>query len=400
MSHRTLAVLVSLVLVALAAGTAGARIETPLVERAANGLASFERWLARRPGEPARGFIGEVGWPGNPSAGGDARWNDVARAWYADAGRAGLWVAAWAAGDRWAGDYRLLVYGTGPSSSRIATPQAAVVEAQPSPWLRGVNLAGPEFGSPVDEPTSSFSNERSGVDGPDYSYPSPLTLAALAARGVGFVRLPVRWERIQPEPDGPLDGAESSRLVATVEAAGAAGLGVVVDLHNYGAYYLADPGGLRGIRRPIGSPQVPIGDFADLWRRLSALLEDKPAVIGYGLMNEPVGMSGPRSWEAASRAAVAAIRSNGDRKRVFVQSYSWGGVAQFSELHPRGPWIADRNVWYEAHQYFDADGSARYAASYDDELAARRLSARLASEPSQHPAADRQDEPQDARAEA
>ena len=109
--------------------------------------------------------------------------------------------------------------------------------------------------------------------------------------------------------------------------------------------------------------------FADLWRRLSELLAGNPAVTGYGLMNEPVGMRGAAVWEAASKSAAAAIRGTGDTTRIFVQSYDWGGVRQFAAEHPRGPWLREANVWYEAHQYFDADRSARYAASFDDEAA-------------------------------
>jgi endoglucanase len=251
----------------------------------------------------------------------------------------------------------------------VANPQARVVEEQSSPSLRGINLAGPEFGSPVDEPSSTFSNEEPGVAGAQYSYPTRQTLAGLAARGVGFVRLPVRWERLQPQLGGELNAAESGRLLATAESALAAGLDLIVDVHNYGAYYLADPAGGRGIRRPIGSADVTVADFADLWRRLSTLLRGQPAVIGYGLMNEPVALRTAGVWEAASRAAAAAIRANGDERRIFVQPYGWGGVGQFAEYHASGPWIAEPNVWYEAHQYFDADSSARYVASYDAELA-------------------------------
>ena len=41
--------------------------------------------------------------------------------------------------------------------------------------------------------------------------------------------------------------------------AGSAGLDVVLDVHNYGAYYLAEGG--RGIRRAIGSPELGVSAF-------------------------------------------------------------------------------------------------------------------------------------------
>jgi Cellulase (glycosyl hydrolase family 5) len=92
-------------------------------------------------------------------------------------------------------------------------------------------------------------------------------------------------------------------------------------------------------------------------------------VIGYGLMNEPAGATSARAWEAASAAAAAAIRRNGDRKRLFVAAFGWDGVGDFGRSHPAGPWISDPvgNTWYEAHEYFDRDMTARYRLSFDQE---------------------------------
>jgi Cellulase (glycosyl hydrolase family 5) len=359
-------------LVAVVSGQAAAASDA-LTQRAVADLTSFTTWLAKG---KARGFIGEVGWPGNPAAGGDSRWNGVAQGWYGEAAKSGLSVAAWATGEFWSPSYKLLVYTTGETASASPNPQAAIVERQTASDLRGVNVAGPEFATPVDESTSSFSNARRGVPGVDYVYPSQAVLDALAARGVSFIRLPVRWERVQPIPGGELDSSEVARLVSCLARAAAADLGVVLDLHNYGAYYLLDPARGVGVRRAIGSAELPAGAFADLWRRLSTVLRDEPAIIAYGLMNEPVGLKNATVWESASRAAVRAIRANGDENRVLVQAYDWGGVLSFKREHPGGPWIDDRSVWYEAHQYFDSDGSARYVASYDQELARARRSLR------------------------
>lgn len=350
-------------------GTASAG-RNAVAERAVKALSSFTRWLDEG---GARGFIGEVGWPGNPAAGGDERWNDVARHWFAAAAASDLPVAVWAAGEFWAPSYKLLAY---EGSAATPNPQAAVVESQPAAVRRGVNVAGPEFASPVDEATSSFSNARPGTPGVDYVYPSQELLDRLAARGISFIRLPIRWERIQRSPRGPLDPAETERLLAALARAEAVGLDVVIDVHNYGAYYELDPARGVGVRRALGSPQLPIGALADLWRRLSDVLRGHPAVLAYGLMNEPVGLRDAATWEAASKAAVAAIRAGGDRTRVLVQSYRWGGVLAFEREHPGGPWIEDAGVWYEAHQYFDSDGSARYAASYEQELARARRALR------------------------
>jgi hypothetical protein len=340
--------------------------------RAVNDLTVFTDWLGTGP-RRRNGLVGEVGWPGGEGAGGDARWNRVAADWYSRVRRARLWVAAWATGEFWDPSYKLLAYSWSGRGRGSPNAQAAVIESQRARGLRGINVAGAEFAAPVTEPTSSFSNANRGVYGRDYVYPSREFMHYLAGRGIAFVRLPLRWERLQPELERPLDPDEERRLRRCMADARSAGLRVILDVHNYGAYYLAARDG-RGVRRPIGSRRVPAESFADLWLRLSQAFAHDRTVLGYGLMNEPVGMAGAAAWEAASRLAVRTIRARGDRKRIFVQSYFWGGARQFPRYHPRGPWIDDANTWYEAHQYFDRDRSARYVASYDDE--ARTTAAR------------------------
>jgi hypothetical protein len=345
---------------------------TPLHARARASVAEFALWLGRG---HAHGLIGEVGWPGDPASGGDARWNDVARDWYEQADAAGLWVAAWATGEIWASSYKLLAYAAPAQYGAVglAHRQAEVIESRPSWQLRGVNVeqgAFGEFGSGFDPgaATSPLHNQNPGEYGTTYAYPGAQTFAYLRSRGIGFVRLPFRWERLEREPGAELDPTELRRLTASVRAAGRARLRVILDCHNYGAYYVFD--GVTGRRRAVGSPEVSIDDFANFWRRLSLAFGHEQAVLGYGLMNEPVAMTDAASWERASRSALRAIRSTGDTKRVFVSSYGWGGTRQFSRSHPRGPWLKDpfRNTWYEAHVYFDSDRSGRYAASYDEEL--------------------------------
>jgi aryl-phospho-beta-D-glucosidase BglC (GH1 family) len=277
-----------------------------------------------------------------------------------------------ATGEFWAPSYKLLAYGASAGPVDRANVQAAVIEQQRAPRLRGINVAGAEFATPVDEPTHAFSNANRGTHGRDYVYPSQATLSYLARRGITFVRLPVRWERLQPQLGGPLEPAETARLAECIARARAAGLKVVLDVHNYGAYYLHDQASGVGVRSPIGSRQVSVARFANLWSRLAGAVGGDPAVVGFGLMNEPVGMRGARAWESASRAAVRAIRATGSKKRIFVQSYFWGGAGQFPGQHPRGPWIKDANTWYEGHQYFDRDRSARYSLSYDQEVAVAR----------------------------
>ncbi len=363
-------------LIAVLAGTSLARAEPTcdaLCARVRAELATFTGWLAKY---KVLGYIGEVGWPDDVR--GDAgRWNDLAEFWYRDADAARLPVTAWATGEWWGRDYKLASYEDRLEPSGVDSPdsQSGVIEGHPSTWRfrRGVNVAGAEFAGGVNEPTSLFSNVQPGVHGTDYQYDSQATFNYIASRGVRIVRLPFRWERIQPQLGAALNPGERDKLTAAVARAHSAGLQVVLDVHNYGAYYLFD--GSKGVRRGLGSPQLTKSHFADLWRRLSAHFKSNSGVYAYGLMNEPTGisesagLSPAQRWEIISQAALDAIRANGDGKTVMVAGYDWSGVRQWVTQHPQ-PWIKDPlgRFRYEAHHYWDVDNSGDYPDDYIDEV--------------------------------
>lgn len=335
-----------------------------LQRRARAELGVFTDWLRDN---RVRGYIGEVGWPNDRDT---KSWNALARKWYADATAADLWVTAWATGEWWGDGYRLSTYrASNWEWTGVDTPTATagVVERQ-SGRQRGINVAGAEFAFPDVATTSRWSNEVLGLYDREWHYSGAATFDYLASRGMTTVRLPFRWERIQPELGAPLDSAELGRLTRAVEQAEASGLDVILDVHNYGGYYLAD--GLSGVRHGIGTKPVTIARFANLWDRLSRHFAGHRGVLAYGLMNEPVDMAGgAQTWETASQAAVDAIRGNGDTTLVMVPGYAWSGVQRWPQQHPTA-WIrdpADRHR-YEAHQYFDRTNASTYAYGYDAEV--------------------------------
>jgi hypothetical protein len=328
-----------------------------LAARVRADLATFTGWLEAN---DANGLIGEVGWPDS------ATWNAVADAWYGDADRAGLWVTAWGTGEWWGTGYRLTPYqsrhGTAVDSPR---GQAAVIEAHLSAGghLRGVNVNGGEFGV-----EATFSNADPGRYDQHYHYDSQATFDYLAGRGVGLVRIPFRWERLQPTLNGELDQEELGHLRSVVERASIAGLVVILDMHNYGRY-----------RTPAG--ELTLGSaalrsaFVNGWQRISEAFKTGPEVA-YGLMNEPHDLpGGARSWELASQAAVAAIRSRGDTRLIVIGGYGWSAARSWSSTHPRA-WIVDpaRKIRYDAHQYFDGDssGTYRWSPTKEDRVAAEQ----------------------------
>ena len=287
-------------------------------------------------------------------------------------------MTVWATGEWWGTGYKLAPYEVNASGGSVdrADTQAPVIERHPGTVrvLRGVNVAGGEFGAPQDDPTSDFSNRNPGAYNQAYHFDSAATFRYLAGRGIRLVRIPFRWERVQRSLGGPLDAEEVRRLKAVVGRAHGAGLRVILDMHNYAGYYEQQSG--HGVRRNLGDHGM-LRSFADVWRRMGRTFRTVPGVLGFDLMNEPVDVSGrdglsPAAvWRKASQLAVSAIRATGDRRLVLVEGYDWSGVRNWGSINGP-PWIHDpaRHVRYEAHQYFDIDHSGTYSMTYRQENAA------------------------------
>lgn len=188
---------------------------------------------------------------------------------------------------------------------------------------------------------------------------SAASYAFLAAQGISVVRLPILWERIQPELGSDLATDEVERLRTEVRQAHAAGIGVIVDLHNFCRYRKPD-GHFAVCSRGIGVDQ-----FAGVWTRLSVVLNDEPGVLAYDLMNEPHELTAEGSntradaevWEQFSQAAVDAIRAAGDDHLLVIEGSKWSNIDRFGDLHPTA-WITDPldKVVYSPHQYFNQSG--------------------------------------------
>src|ERR1700683_279891 len=82
--------------------------------------------------------------------------------------------------------------------SIIVTGTAA---GQSGQYFRGVNVSQAEWGDPW-----------SATYGTEYSSPSAPTFDYFAARELGFIRLQVQWERLQPVLGGPLDSTQLGYL--------------------------------------------------------------------------------------------------------------------------------------------------------------------------------------------
>lgn len=210
------------------------------------------------------------------------------------------------------------------------------------------------------------------VSGAQYSWENPPSAAnwqALAAKGVTLARLPLAWEKLQPSLNGPLNAAQVALLRTSLQAAHAAGIAVIVDIHNnmrfHPTWWTQCPNVSTGSCDSSDGPSiVPAGALANLWRQLAAALAGTPGLAGYDLQNEPYGLPSG-FWAHEAQAAISAIRQGDPATRIWVEGDQWAGTRNWAGLNANFP-LSDpnHNLGYEGHSYFDADGSSNYVASY------------------------------------
>lgn len=214
-------------------------------------------------------------------------------------------------------------------------------------FSRGVNLAGGEF-NPERDPA---------IYTRDYIYPSSQELDYYAKKGFTVVRLPYRWERLQPTLFGSLDTAELGRIKAVVAAAASRHMRVILSPHNFGRYIY------HGKETLIGTGAVSIEAFADFSNKVAVAFAGDSAVYALSLMNEPHNSRG--LWKQTAQAGLDAIRRADHDRLVLAPGDEWSGAWSWRQFNNDflldDP--ADRTV-YEAHQYFDNDHSGTYKLSY------------------------------------
>jgi endoglucanase len=219
--------------------------------------------------------------------------------------------------------------------------------------LRGVNLPSAAFGA------------SSGVRayGYEYIYPDRESIDYFAGKGMNAIRLPFRWENLQPLAKSSLDPDELARIDGVVDLAAEKGMFIVIEPHNGGRYF----GKVLG--RELGTDAL-----ADLWQRLADHFKPNPKVA-FGLMNEPYDMP-TRDVFNMSQAAIDAIRSTGARNLILVDGNNWSAARTWLAVGNdilRGLWDPVGRLLLSPHQYLDVDGSGTHADCVSSTIGAERL---------------------------
>lgn len=169
----------------------------------------------------------------------------------------------------------------------------------------GVNMSGPEWDGGTNStiwPNQYLTDEYA-------SY-----LKYFRSWNMTTVRLPFKWEYLQPVLGEAFAAQEFERLKVTVFHLRKYGAKVLIDMHNYARY----DGEI------IGSDLVLLEHYTDAWKRLAEAFKAYPEVM-FGIMNEPHSLD-TVLWVEAANAAIKTIRETGAQNLIFVNANGWSGA--------------------------------------------------------------------------
>ncbi|MDR1683457.1 MAG: glycoside hydrolase family 5 protein [Candidatus Symbiothrix sp.] len=219
----------------------------------------------------------------------------------------------------------------------------------------GVNLAGAEFG---------HGSKMPGEVGIDYFYPTTQDLDYWQSKNLRLLRVPFKWERIQHDVFGELTKAEVDVMKNLLTEAGKRNMQIILDLHNYGRRKV------NKVDHIIGSDSLPIEALSSFWGQLAQDLKAyEKAIYAYGLMNEPHDMLKSTPWASIAQAAIIEIRKYDSETPIMVGGNHWSSAMVWPQVSDELKYLYDpaRKLIFEAHCYFDSDGSGVYRRSYEEE---------------------------------
>jgi len=189
-----------------------------------------------------------------------------------------------------------------------------------------------------------------------YTYPGKDRIDWAAAQGFGIVRVPFLFENIQATSSAPLDEGAMRQLDPVLGECATQRLICLLDMHNYGSYYLDTSPTRQGIP---GTVDVSNARLADLWARIASRYKDN-AWVWFDLMNEP-NQQTALEWVKTDNAIAAAIRATGAPNKIIFQGTAWDGAWTWSTSGNATQMLKaydpGGNFAFEAHQYLDHDGS-------------------------------------------
>ncbi|PKS06900.1 hypothetical protein jhhlp_005495 [Lomentospora prolificans] len=221
----------------------------------------------------------------------------------------------------------------------------------------GVNVAGGEFGN----------MNLPGQLNKDFVWPDKAALDTLQRDGINTFRVAFMMERVVPDKlTGTVNETYFSGLEDAINYITGKGAYAVLDPHNFGRYY--------------GDIITNVSDFQAWWKTVAARFKDNKKVI-FDTNNEYHDMDNKLVADL-NQAAVNGIRDAGATDQfIFLEANSWSGAWHFVDSGSAEAMkdISDPSddtgskLFYELHQYLDADGSGTAETCVSGTIGAERL---------------------------
>ena len=159
------------------------------------------------------------------------------------------------------------------------------------------------------------------------------------------VRLPYRWERMQPKLGGDLDAGLLGLITGLLAHAAQNGQRMLLDCHNFGSR----------IEGAIGSGAVPVSDLVDFYGKLAVAL--KGAAWGFDICNEPANLDPSVNWPALCQQVINAVRATDQTTNIIVEGSGWASAGGFTASNPTLHTLTDPagKIIFSAHLYMDAN---------------------------------------------
>jgi len=167
----------------------------------------------------------------------------------------------------------------------------------------------------------------------------------IKAAGFDTVRIPA-WFSGHALAAAPytINAAYMARVHHVVDAASAAGLNVILDMHNFDELF-ADPAGNTT-------------RFAEMWRQIGVEFAAAPPSVWFELTNEPHGSLTNSNLVATLTPALTALRVTNPTRPVIIGGQDYSGVGSLATLTlPVDPYVVPTIHTYDPF-YFTHQGAS------------------------------------------
>jgi endoglucanase len=211
----------------------------------------------------------------------------------------------------------------------------------------------------TNRPRKMYGVNEAGMEGSFYVIPPDASFAYYATKGLTLIRVPFKWERLQPTLNGALSAARLADMDTVLARAASHGEMVIFDMHNFG--------GFNG--NQIGTTAVPYSAYQDVWTKLAAHFAASPnaaSIYAYDIMNEPNASS--LDWPTAAQYGINGVRAGDSVRFIMVEGQKYSSASQWPKVNAGLAGLVDsqKKLIYSAHCYFANANNDQYL-SYDAE---------------------------------